>query len=90
MSARFSLTAGENIGAGDPAEFFNRELWVRAAGLTGANAAIESLPLGYDTVLEDNGALAAASGSIDRYMHIAPACCCTHYVAMMMIMIMSV
>ncbi|CAN0067393.1 unnamed protein product, partial [Ectocarpus sp. 8 AP-2014] len=32
VSGRFGLTAGENIGAGDPSEFSNRELWARAAG----------------------------------------------------------
>ncbi|CAM9444314.1 unnamed protein product, partial [Ectocarpus fasciculatus] len=61
VSGRFGLTAGENIGAGDPSEFCNRELWARAAGLSGANTAIESLPLGYDTLLEDGGGPAAAA-----------------------------
>ncbi|CAM9090944.1 unnamed protein product [Ectocarpus sp. 4 AP-2014] len=61
VSGRFGLTAGENIGAGDPSEFSNRELWARAAGLSGANTAIESLPLGYDTLLEDGGGPAAAA-----------------------------
>lgn len=61
VSARFALTAGENIGAGDPSEFENRQLWARAAGLSGASAALEALPLGYDTLLEDNGGFMKAS-----------------------------
>lgn len=67
MSARFALTAGENIGAGDPFEFNNREMWAKVAGLSGASAFIEALPLGYDTVLEDSGAqIGGISSSASR------------------------
>lgn len=65
MCGRFALTAGENIGAGDVAEFSNRQLWARAAGLSGVNSAIESMPLGYDTLLEDGGGPSAA-GAMGR------------------------
>lgn len=61
VCGRFALTAGENIGAGDVSEFSNRELWARAAGLSGVNTAIESLPMGYDTLLEDGGGPSAAA-----------------------------
>ena len=67
MSGRFALSAGENIGAGDASEFTNRDLWARAAGLSGVSTAIESLPLGYDTLLEDvGGPRASAAGAIGR------------------------
>lgn len=62
VSGRFALTAGENIGAGDASEFCNRQLWGRAAGLSGADAIVDELPLGYDTLLEDGGGPAAAAG----------------------------
>lgn len=55
VPGRFALSAGENIGAGDASEFSNRELWARAAGVSGASVAIESLPRGYDTLLEEGG-----------------------------------
>lgn len=66
VSGRFALTAGENIGAGDASEFSNRQLWGRAAGLSGADAIIDTLPFGYDTLLEDAGgpAAAAAAGGV--------------------------
>lgn len=67
VSGRFALSAGENIGAGDANEFTNRDLWARAAGLSGVSTAIESLPLGYDTLLEDVGGpsvLAMAAGGM--------------------------
>ena len=62
VSGRFALTAGENIGAGDASEFCNRQLWGRAAGLSGADAIVDALPLGYDTLLEDGGGPATAAG----------------------------
>lgn len=64
VSGRFALSAGENIGAGDANEFTNRELWARAAGLSGVSATIESLPLGYDTVLEDVGGPSALGTAV--------------------------
>lgn len=79
MSARFDLSAGENIGAGDASEFGNRQLWASAAGMSGVNMVIESLPLAYDTVLEDSGGLAAASRAMGRcgYCFVMWACLVT-------------
>ncbi|CAN0082680.1 unnamed protein product, partial [Hapterophycus canaliculatus] len=61
VPGRFALSAGENIGAGDASEFSNRELWARAAGVSGASNAIETLPLGYDTLLDGGGGPSAAA-----------------------------
>ncbi|CAN0200267.1 unnamed protein product [Discosporangium mesarthrocarpum] len=66
VPARFHLSAGENIGAGDADEFSNREMWSRAAGLGGVSGVLESLPMGYDTLLEDHCPHVAVAGRTGR------------------------
>jgi ATP-binding cassette subfamily B protein len=49
--ARYQLLVGENVGAGDVANFSARELWVEAAEKGLADTFIRELPAGYDTQL---------------------------------------
>ena len=49
--ARYQLTVGENVGAGDVSSFEARERWIEAAGKGLADPFIRELPSGYDTQL---------------------------------------
>jgi ATP-binding cassette subfamily B protein len=49
--ARYQLKVGENVGAGDVAEFEARERWQEAAAKGLADPFIQELPAGYDTQL---------------------------------------
>lgn len=49
--ARYQLTVGENIGAGDVAHFEDEQRWREAAGLGMAAPFVEEMPAGYRTQL---------------------------------------
>ena len=49
--ARYQLSVGENVGAGDVESFTARDRWIEAAGKGLADPFIRELPAGYDTQL---------------------------------------